>query len=100
MHMTCFKCKYEFCWLCMGDYKNHTKETGTGLCGSYEDVFKLKRGNMGEMAERVRLDRKMRKFAHYATRYNEHLRSVELDRKRGVVLKTQISFILGKTDKY
>lgn len=52
------------------------------------------------MAERVRLDRKMRKFAHYATRYNEHLRSVELDRKRGQVLKTQIDFILGKAPKY
>lgn len=42
----------------------------------------------------------MRKFAHYATRYNEHLRSVELDRKRGQVLKTQIDFILGKAPKY
>lgn len=67
----------------MGDYRNHQAETGTGLCGSYEDVFKLKWGNLGEMAERVRLDWKMRKFAHYATRYNEHLRSVDLDWKRG-----------------
>ena len=23
MHMTCSQCKYEFCWLCMGDYKKH-----------------------------------------------------------------------------
>jgi len=26
----------------MGDYKKHFEETGMGLCGSYEDVFKLK----------------------------------------------------------
>ena len=84
----------------MGDYKNHSKETGTGLCSSYEDVFKFNRANKGEIAERVRLDRKMRKFAHYATRYNEHLRSVELDRKRGGVLKSQVDFILSKSNKY
>lgn len=23
MHMTCRKCTYEFCWLCLGDYKKH-----------------------------------------------------------------------------
>lgn len=40
MHMTCSQCRYEFCWLCMGDYRNHTKETGTYLCNSYQDVEK------------------------------------------------------------
>lgn len=72
----------------MGDYKNHTAETGAGLCGSYADVVKFKWANVGEMEERIRLDRRMRKFAHYATRYNEHLRSVELDKKRGEQLKS------------
>jgi ariadne-1 len=31
MHMTCYSCKYEFCWLCMGDYRKHQEETGIGL---------------------------------------------------------------------
>ena len=34
MHMTCKKCKYEFCWLCMGSYRNHKKEMGTDLCSN------------------------------------------------------------------
>jgi len=72
----------------MGDYKKHTEETGMGLCGSYADVIKNKRANLGDMEERVRLDWKMRKFAHYATWYNEHLRSVDLDKKRGEQLKS------------
>jgi ariadne-1 len=38
MHMTCSQCRYEFCWLCMGDYKNHSKETGKYLCNSFQDV--------------------------------------------------------------
>ncbi len=56
----------------------------------------MKRTNKADMEERLRLDRKMRKFAHYATRYNEHLRAVELDQKRGEQLKNQTEFILNK----
>ena len=44
MHMTCSQCKYGFCWLCLGDYKDHMKETGRGLCNSYADVVAAGRG--------------------------------------------------------
>lgn len=27
-HMTCQSCKYEFCWVCMGDWKDHGTQTG------------------------------------------------------------------------
>ena len=90
MHMTCQKCRHEFCWLCLGDYKKHQSETGIGLCNNFNDVQKINRTNIGDMAERMRVDRKMRKFAHFATRYNEHLRSVKLDQKRGDQLDHQI----------
>jgi ariadne-1 len=42
MHMTCRNCKHEFCWLCMGDYKKHTAETGRSLCNSFDDVANAK----------------------------------------------------------
>ena len=35
--MTCSQCKYEFCWLCLGDYKSHNEATG-GPCNMYQDV--------------------------------------------------------------
>lgn len=38
MHMTCSQCRYEFCWLCLGDYRNHSAETGRSLCNSFADV--------------------------------------------------------------
>jgi len=97
MHMTCYSCRYDFCWLCMGDYKKHQEETGIGLCNSFEDVKKVNRAKEGEMKERNRLDMKMRKFLHYATRYKEHLNSVQLDRVRGEQLKSQIEFIISKS---
>ncbi len=28
MHMTCSQCKFEFCWLCQGDWKEHGERTG------------------------------------------------------------------------
>ena len=53
------------------------------------------------MKERSRLDLKMRKFVHYATRFKEHLNSVELDTKRGEQLLSQIDFIVAKSgNKY
>lgn len=27
-HMTCRGCRYEFCWICSGDWKQHNTETG------------------------------------------------------------------------
>ncbi|GAX11563.1 hypothetical protein FisN_22Lh256 [Fistulifera solaris] len=27
-HMTCRGCRYEYCWICSGDWKHHTTETG------------------------------------------------------------------------
>ena len=37
--MTCKKCKHEFCWLCMGDWKNHGEKTGGAFsCNIYQNM--------------------------------------------------------------
>lgn len=85
----------------MGDYRNHSKETGIGLCNNFADLKKVNRAKEGEIKERNRLDLRMRKFTHYATRFQEHLKSVDLDQKRGEQLVGQIDFILAKSgNKY
>jgi len=71
MHMTCSQCRYEFCWLCMGDYKKHQSETGKGLCNSYEDVKKLGRETK-DMTDAAMIERELKRLEHYSTRFIEH----------------------------
>jgi len=45
-HMTCKMCANEFCWLCMGTWKEHGSSTGGYYqCNKYEEL--KKQGNVG-----------------------------------------------------
>lgn len=68
--MTCRKCTYEFCWLCLGDYKNHQKETGRFLCNSWADVVAV--GRAKEFDDLQRLEFEMKKLEHFSSRYVAH----------------------------
>ena len=68
--MTCRNCKYEFCWLCLGDYKNHSAETGKGLCNSWNDVIAAGRGK--DVDDFNMLEREMKKVEHFSNRYFAH----------------------------
>ena len=37
--MTCWKCKYEFCWLCLRNYRHHYAETRRYVCNDYDQVL-------------------------------------------------------------
>ena len=60
--MTCSQCKYDFCWLCLGDYQKHRTETGNELCSTYEDVVKAGRAE-GQIIENVEnIQAELKKF--------------------------------------
>lgn len=65
-HMTCRSCKYEFCWVCLGDWKEHGSQTG-----GYYSCNKYKPDDKKEQSkEKAR--RELEKYIHYYTRFANH----------------------------
>ncbi|OAA59646.1 RING finger protein [Niveomyces insectorum RCEF 264] len=72
-HMTCRKCKHEFCWMCMGLWSEHG--TSWYNCNRFEE----KSGTEARDAQarsRVSLER----YLHYYNRYANHEQSARLDK--------------------
>lgn len=79
--MTCVHCKYEFCWLCKGDWSSHGSATGGYYkCNIYE---KQKRTGTDaytavskEEAKADAARNALEKYTFYLTRYDNHLKAL------------------------
>ncbi|KAN0031858.1 hypothetical protein ACTFIV_005725 [Dictyostelium citrinum] len=84
MHMTCKKCKHEFCWICLGNWIGHSN------CNSYK-----KEENSNKSESKKQLER----YLFYFHRFNTHEQAKSFETKlRTAALETIISF-QNKTDK-
>ncbi|KMU88038.1 ankyrin repeat and IBR domain-containing protein 1 [Coccidioides immitis H538.4] len=79
-HMTCRKCKHEFCWMCMGLWSEHG--TSWYNCNRYEE----KSGAEARDAQ-ARSRRSLERYLHYYNRYANHEQSAKLD--KDLYLKTE-----------
>ncbi|KAI1398403.1 ring finger protein [Hypoxylon fuscum] len=87
-HMTCRKCKHEFCWMCMGLWSEHG--TSWYSCNRFEE----KSGTEARDAQaksRVSLER----YLHYYNRYANHEQSARLD--KDIFQKTEKKMIQLQT---
>lgn len=74
-HMTCRDCHYEFCWVCMGSWKDHGQQFYN--CGRFnEDSSKNARDDISK--SRAALER----YLHYYTRFANHGQSIKLAREQ------------------
>ncbi|KAK1093288.1 hypothetical protein LTR48_002643 [Friedmanniomyces endolithicus] len=72
-HMTCRKCKNEFCWMCMGLWSEHG--TSWYNCSRFEE----KSGHDARDAQ-ARSRQSLERYLHYYNRYANHEQSAKLDK--------------------
>ncbi|KAJ7162284.1 RING-5 domain-containing protein [Mycena filopes] len=70
-HMTCKKCKHEFCWVCMGPWSEHG--TAWYSCNRYEEKAGIDARD-SQSKSRASLER----YLHYYNRWANHEQSAKL----------------------
>ncbi|KAH9892426.1 hypothetical protein C8Q73DRAFT_649040 [Cubamyces lactineus] len=70
-HMTCKKCKYEFCWVCMGPWTEHG--TSWYSCNRYDEKASVEARD-AQTRSRASLER----YLHYYNRWANHEQSAKL----------------------
>ena len=79
-HMTCRKCRHEFCWMCMGVWSEHG--TSWYNCNRFEE----KSGHDARDAQ-AKSRQSLERYLHYYNRYANHEQSAKLD--KDIALKAE-----------
>ena len=67
-HMTCQSCRYEFCWICMGNWTDHGANTGGYYrCNKFDPS-----DDPANMSDAAKAKRELDRYLHYYKRYHAH----------------------------
>lgn len=71
-HMQCSKCKFDFCWMCLGDWKSHGSEYYE--CSRYKE-----NPNIANESVHVQAREALKKYLFYFERWENHAKSLQLE---------------------
>ncbi|XP_074645621.1 putative E3 ubiquitin-protein ligase ariadne-2 isoform X2 [Tubulanus polymorphus] len=71
-HMQCCKCKHDFCWMCLGDWKNHGSEYYE--CSRYKE-----NPNIVNESANAKAREALKKYLFYFERWENHAKSLRLE---------------------
>ncbi|KPP77635.1 ankyrin repeat and IBR domain-containing protein 1-like [Scleropages formosus] len=81
-HMQCAKCKYDFCWICLEEWKKHSSSTGGYYrCTRYEVIQQVEEQSKEmtvEAEKKHKSFQELDRFMHYYTRYKNHEHSYQV----------------------
>ena len=87
-HMTCNQCRHEFCWICMGDWKEHGSATGGYYkCNLYEEKKKGNSNFSSEENKREKAKSELARYMWHYERYANHENAAKLAVKQMPVVK-------------
>lgn len=80
-HMTCQRCKHEFCWICMGDWSDHGANTGGYYkCNKFDETTPMT--NSDDQSDAARAKRELDRYLHYYKRYHAHSEAQKFAKKQ------------------
>jgi len=94
-HMTCQNCKFEFCWICNGDWKQHGANTG----GYYNcNKFNDDKDTGDDQSDAAKAKRELDRYLHYYSRYHAHAEAQKFAKRQ--LLETEKRMVQLQESKF